>query len=93
MSVMMVVLATSVVAGAPISNVVVVVVVVATGLCEGYGTQKTGCWSLVIGMVMVCIAVTEIGTCNGCSCCSGIHGVANYASTINKSQLSNRNGF
>ena len=77
----MVVLATSVVAGAPISNVVVVVVV-ATGLCERYGTKKTGCWSLVIGMVMVCIAVTEIGTCSGCSCCSGIHGVANYASNI-----------
>lgn len=42
--------------------------------------MKTGCGSFVIGLVMVCIAVTETGTS-----CSGIHGVANDASsTINK---------
>ena len=60
---------------APTSNVVV-----GAGVCESQGTKKTVCGSFVIGLVMVCIAVTETGTC-----CSGIHGVANDASsTINK---------
>lgn len=53
-------------------------VVVATGLWERDGAEKTGRNSRVRAREMVRVAVAETGTC---SCCSCSHGVADEFST------------
>lgn len=57
-------------------------VVVATRLGQRYDTEKIRGVSLVVAVIMQCIAVAKTGTCSGCSCCCCSHGVATDPSAV-----------